>query len=206
MTSHLRIQAANGVGGVDSLAFTNSRLWGLYDWSDLANTILIGCGSPVYDWDVWVIPMDDPKSARPFLQSPFNERGARRSPDGHWLAYSSDESGREEVYVVPYPHVGGKRQVSTAGGSYPQWRADGKELFFQGPDQSIMAVSVGGGSSFEASPPKRLFKAALARGFNACAWAVSRDGQRFIVNTPVGAVAAEHFVVAMNWATELRRK
>ena len=141
------------------------------------------------------------------MQSPFNARGGRLSPDGRWLAYSSNESGRYEVYVVPYPGPGGKWQVSTAGGGSLQWRADGKELFFQGADQSIMAVDVRAGATFELGVPKPLFRMALTRGpYMGYRWAVSRDGQRFLVNTPSGAAAAGHLIVVTNWTAELGRK
>ena len=154
-----------------------------------------------------MVPADSLQAPRPFLQSSFNERWGRLSPDGRWLAYASNESGREEVYVVPYPGPGGKWQISTAGGSFPQWRADGKELFFQGADQSIMAVDVRGGTTFEVSVPKLLFRTTLSEseylGFR---WAVSRDGQRFLINTPSAAATAGHFIVVTNWTAELRRK
>jgi Tol biopolymer transport system component len=204
--SPLMIQAANGVGVVDSVAFNSGNLFGLYDWSGAANTILFGCISASSGIDIWAMPLDAPRAARPLLQSPFDERSGRLSPDGRWLAYSSDESGRDEVCVVSYPHAGGKWQVSTAGGGFPQWRADGKELFFQGADESIMAAAIGGGPSFEAGAPKFLFKIALARGFGACGWAVSRDGQRFVVNAAPAKAAARHLVVVTNWTSELRRR
>ena len=80
------------------------------------------------------------------------------SPDGRWLAYVSDESGRYEVYVQSFPGGGGKRQVSTGGGIGPRWRGDGKELFYHAPDGKLMAVPVKSGASFEAGAPVALFE------------------------------------------------
>jgi hypothetical protein len=131
----------------------------------------------------------------------------RFSPDGRWLAYASNESGRYEVYVVRHPGPGGRWQVSTAGGNYPQWRADGKELFFEGADQSIMAVDVRASATFEAGVPRLLFRTTLVQpGGNGMRWTVSRDGQRFLIATPAGGPAAGHLIVATNWTAELRRK
>jgi Tol biopolymer transport system component len=201
------VKAANGVGVEDSLAHTPGSLEAPFDWSGATNTLLIAHITPPIQWDIWVIPAAGRQAPRPLLQSPFDERGARLSPDGRWLAYASNESGHNEVYVVPCPGPGGKWQISTAGGSAPAWRADGKELFFQGADQSIMAVDVRAGATFEVGVPKLLFKTTLTEGVYAGRrWAVSRDGQRLLINTPSGAATAGRFIVVTNWTAELRRK
>jgi len=201
------VKAANGVGAEDSLASTPGGSEAPFDWSGATNTIVVSHIIPPFQWDIWVLPADGRQTPRPFLQSPFDEYWGRISPDGRWLAYVSNESGHNEVYVVPYSGPGGKWQISTAGGSFPQWRADGKELFFWGADQSIMAVDVRSGTTFEVGVPKPLFKATLSEGrYPGYRWAVSRDGQRFLVNTPSGAATAGSFIVVTNWTAELRRK
>jgi Tol biopolymer transport system component len=201
------VKAANGVGAEDSLAHAPGSFEAPYDWSGATNTLVIAHITPPIQWDIWVIPADGRQAPRPFLQSPFDERGGRLSPDGRWLAYASNESGHNEVYVVPYPGPGGKGQISTAGGSMPQWRADGKELFFRGADPSIMAVDVRAGTTFEVGVPKLLFKITFTEGgYSGYRWAVSRDGQRFLINTPSAAATAGRFIVVTNWTTELRRK
>jgi Tol biopolymer transport system component len=200
-------RAANGVGAEDSLAHVEGGNEGPTDWSGAANTVVAVRISPDNRWDVWAMPVDGGQAPRPLLQSPFNEQGGRLSPDGRWLAYHSNESGRDEVYVVPYAGPGGKWQVSTSGGIGSQWRADGKELFFQGPDQSIMAADVRAGTTFEVGVPRLLFKTALTQGlYRGWRWAVSRDGQRFLINTPASPVSGEHLVVVTNWTTELQRE
>ncbi|HVP38087.1 MAG TPA: protein kinase [Candidatus Saccharimonadales bacterium] len=201
------VRAANGVGGEDSLPGVENSHQGPTDWSGAANVIVLSVVSARSVWSVWAMPADGRQPPRPVVQSAFNERGGRLSPDGRWLAYASNESGHDEVYVIPYPGPGGKWQVSTAGGSFPQWRADGKELFFEGPDQSILAVDVHAGTTFEVGVPKPLFKTVIAPSpFLGFRWAVSRDGQRFLVSTPPGGSSAGRLVVVTNWATELRRK
>jgi Tol biopolymer transport system component len=201
------VKAANGVGAEDSLVHVPGGNEAPTDWSGAANTIVAVRISADNRWDVWAMPGDGRQPPRPLLQSPFNERAGRLSPDGRWLAYTSNESGRDEVYVVPYPGPGGKWQVSTSGGTGTRWRADGKELFFQGADQSIMAVDVRAGTTFEVGVPRLLFKTALTQGpYQGWRWAASRDGQRFLINTPSGEAAAAHLVVVTNWTTELRKK
>jgi Tol biopolymer transport system component len=201
------IRATDGTGAEDSVAHVQGGSQGPTDWSSAANAIVLTRLVPPGHWEIWTVRLDSLQAPRPILQSSFSERWGRLSPDGRWLAYASDESGREEVYVVSYPGPGGKVLVSTAGGSFPQWRADGRELFFQGADQSIMAVDVRAGATFSAGVPKLLFKTALTQGwYPGYRWAVSRDGQRFLVNTPAGGVPAGRFMVVTNWTRELRRK
>ena len=204
------LKAADGVGAEDSVPHTRGGHEFPLDWSRAAGTILLGriVTTPRYQWDIWTVGADSLRVRAPVLQSAFDERWGRLSPDGRWLAYASNESGRDEVYVVPFPGAGGKWQVSTAGGTYPQWRGDGKELFFQGADQGIMAVDVRPGATFDVGVPRLLFRAVLTQGgdYLGYRWAVSRDGQRFIVNTPSGAAATPRVVVVANWTSELRRK
>ena len=97
-------------------------------------------------------------SPTPFLQTRFNEAHARISPDGRWMAYASNESGRVGVYVTRFPEPGGKWQVSTNGGSFPVWRRDSRELFYRAADGKLMAVPVGPGSDFAPGAPIPLFE------------------------------------------------
>jgi Tol biopolymer transport system component len=94
----------------------------------------------------------------PFLQTEFNEQQAQFSPDAKWIAYTSDESGAPEVYVQAFPALGSKLRISTGGGCQPQWRRDGKELFYVAADRKLMAVDVKTGATFEAGVPKPLFE------------------------------------------------
>ena len=123
----------------------------------------------------------------------------RFSPDGRWLAYTSDESGRPEVYVQPFPGHGGKWQISTAGGGQPVWNRNGKELFYASADNKLMAVDVKADSGFEAGTPRALFDVHV-KSINGWKYDISPDGQRFLANTVIGEVKANPITLVQNWA------
>jgi serine/threonine-protein kinase len=163
--------------------------------------------------DVWVLPLGDGSSGgakpRNFLDSQFNERHAAFSPDGRWVAYTSDDTGRSEVYVVPYPGPGGKSQVSTDGGSAPRWNRNGRELFFRNGNK-MMAVEVETSPAFQARTPKMLFEAEHAQSFDGSGqdYDVSPDGRRFVMLKQGVAPQAQagEMRVVLNWFEELRRR
>jgi hypothetical protein len=157
--------------------------------------------------DIWVLRLSDHK-AQPFLQSRFNESAPCFSPDGRWLAYVSDESGRIEVYVQPYPGPGGKWQISTEGGTEPVWNPNGKELFYRSGNK-MMAVDVTTQPSFSAGKPKMLFEGQyLPTPVTYPDYDVSPDGQRFLMLKPVeqSATAPTQINVVQNWFEELKRR
>ncbi len=134
------------------------------------------------------------------------------SPDGRWIAYASNESGRPEVYVQPYPQATGKWQISTQGGNFPRWARSGKELLYLGADLSVMAVDVqSDGAAFKAGTPRALFKtSALIQNHRGSTidipYDVSADGQRFLLNerlTPAGQGAP--ITVVQNWTAALKK-
>jgi hypothetical protein len=156
-------------------------------------------------WDivVYTAPFHDPP--RPFTATPFVERWASISPDGHWIAYESNETGRFEIFVRPADGSPGRWQVSVNGGRYPLWRRDGKELFFQAPDQSIVSAAIHGQPGFVAGTPVALFHHELATlGYTGRTWSVSADGQRFLLTVPALSSERPHFDVWVNWAESLR--
>jgi eukaryotic-like serine/threonine-protein kinase len=133
--------------------------------------------------DIWIQPLDGSAKPSPFVASEYNENYAKFSPDGKWVAYTGEESGQQQVYVVPFPGPGGKWQVSAAGGSLSRWRADGRELFYLAPDGQMMSVVVDGSTAaFRAEAPRPLFHVPVA-SYVGYQYAVSRDGQQFLVNT-----------------------
>ena len=139
-----------------------------------------------------------------FLQRGSEVGTSRFSPDGRWLAYTSLESGRWEVYVASFPGPGGRWQVSTSGGYQPRWRRDGKELFYLSEDRKLMSVEIKPGPSFEAGVPKPLFDtsvpAVLANFYD-----VSADGERFLVVTPLGGQATPPLNLVVNWAADVKK-
>jgi Tol biopolymer transport system component len=172
------------------------------DWSLDGKYLLYNLGASSGPKDLYLLPLNGDRRPIPFATAPYNEDSGAISPNGHWLAYRSNESGHSEIYVQPVPGAGmppGKWQVSTAGvGSQPAWRRDGKELYFMTQDK-IWAVSVKTeGSSFEAGTPVALFS--LRSGLSARNhFTVSADGRRLLVDTPAEAGSTEQFNVLLNW-------
>ena len=153
--------------------------------------------------DIYVLPTSGDRVPKVIVQSPFPDVEPQISPDMRWLAYASRETGRNEVYVQPFPPTGQRWQVSSSGGRQPQWRADGRELYFVGDDRRFHAVDVADNArSFEYGVPKFLFEMD-ANTFNSRnSYVASRDGQRFLVNMLLGADDAPISVV-QNWQTGL---
>jgi Tol biopolymer transport system component len=128
-------------------------------WSPDGRFVLYARGTTPQTNDLWVLPLFGDRKPFPLVQAPFANMAARFSPDGPWVAYSSDESGRFQVYVVPFPGPGGKWQISTAGGQFPRWAQDGKEIFFLAPDNNLIAATVSSeGSGFEVGAVRLLFQ------------------------------------------------
>src|SRR5262249_3288305 len=144
-------KAASGVGR-DELLLKSGYLKVPTDWSQDGRFIIFYQVDAKTKRDIWVLPLDS-KEPFPFLQTEANEAGGRLSPDGKWMAYSSDETGNYEVYVQSFPRGGGKRQVSSKGGVGPHWRHDGKELFYYSADGKLMTAEIKTGESFEGSVP-----------------------------------------------------
>jgi eukaryotic-like serine/threonine-protein kinase len=161
--------------------------------------------------DVWVLPLEGDRKPYPLLQSRYYETNPRPSPDGRWLAYTSNESGRLEVHVTTFPSPGAKWQISTDGGAQPYWRRDGKELYYVAANNRLMAVAVQGGAAskagFEAGVPQPLFEMRLPfiLGTSVDFYYAAADGQRFLVNTPVGEATAAPLVVVVNWTAEVKK-
>jgi len=200
---------SNGTGN-DEVVAKFSVPAGPYDWSPDGRFVVFSIISGLGSTDLWVMPMFGDQKSTPLVQTEFSERQARFSPDGKWIAYTSNPSGTFQVYVESFPTSGGKWQVSAAGGAQPQWRADGKELFYVAPDRKLMAVEVNGaGAAFTAGIPKVLFElnviSAFPGGGSVMHYAGTRDGQRFIVNTVVGDSAQVPITVVLNWTAGLKR-
>jgi hypothetical protein len=169
------------------------------DWSRDGKYILYERGA-----DLWYATVADLKPVQ-FLKAVSTLKTARFSPDGKWVAYSSNESGKWEIYVTSFPDGHGKWQVSTAGGTQPRWRGDGKEVFYLSPDDKLMAVPVRTGANFDPGTPTALFQAypqeavATSEQFF---YDVSRDGQKFLINTKLKS-AVRPMSVVLNWPSKL---
>jgi serine/threonine-protein kinase len=202
-------QAADGTGTVERLITSPSGVLPTSIAPD-AKSLVVQEANPKTSTDVMLLALEGTRRIEPLVQTTFSELGGQISPDGHWLAYYSNESGRPEVYVRPFPKVeGGRWQISTGGGSRPAWSAAGRELFFlQG--LAMMAVAVQTAPTFSAGNPSKLFDGqwflpGLARPYD-----VSRDGQRFLMikdatnGGPSGA--SPTITVVLNWFEELKAR
>jgi Tol biopolymer transport system component/predicted Ser/Thr protein kinase len=204
--SNLFWQLADGSGGLERLN-TSDNLQVPMSWSTDGQLLAFFEVTPTTGRDIWVLRMGDRK-AQPFLRTPSNESAARFSPDGHWQAYVSDESGRSEIYVQPYPGPGGKWQISTEGGAEPVWNHNGRELFYRN-SAKMMAVDIATQPSFAAGKPRMLFEGQhQPTPGTAPNYDVSPDGQRFLMlklNESAQAAPTQINVV-LNWFEELKRK
>ena len=182
-------------------------------WSPDGKFIVYWVRDPKTASDQWVIPLTGDRKSFPILHSSFSERWAEISPDGKWIAYTSNETGRYEIYVTSFPNGEGKWQLSTNGGSFPRWRADGRELYFLNNSSlgKLMATDIRvTGSSLQPAVPRALFDSGYVdagHSVNYHPYAVSPDGQRFLIPRPEGAsteAAPPPITVVLNWAAALR--
>jgi Tol biopolymer transport system component len=200
-------KAANGSGSEDIIdASPISKL--PTSWSSDGRFLLYNSGSttPRTGNDLWVLPLVGQQKPYLFLQTSFNEGRAQFAPDGRWIAYASNESGRNEVYVASFPGPVGKWQVSTGGGGSPRWRHDGRELFYVALDGNLMTAAVNSRESvFEIGAVRPLFKPRMRDQFNGLAYDVTADGDRFLVNTLVDRTASSSITLIVNWPGLLTR-
>jgi serine/threonine protein kinase len=169
------------------------------DWSRDGKYVLYGRGP-----DLWFLTFPELRATQ-FLKAASTLKTGRFSPDGKWVAYSSNESGRWEIYVTSFPEAHGKWQVSNTGGDQPRWRGDGKELFYLSTDSKIMAVPVKTGSNFDAGTPTALFQAnprEMVATSELYSYDVSNDGQKFLVNASL-KTAMTPMSVVLNWSAKL---
>ncbi|MGH9605684.1 MAG: protein kinase domain-containing protein [Terracidiphilus sp.] len=155
---------------------------------------------------LWVLPLFGSRKPFPYLQSRFNKSDAVFSPDGRWLAYSSDESGSLEVYLSPFPSGNGKWQVSRNGGDQPEWNREGSALYYLAPGGKMMEASVKeNGAAVVVSEPRELFQATrAATSLGARSYCVSKDGKRFLV-AEAPQIEASPLTLVTNWTTDLKK-
>jgi Tol biopolymer transport system component len=173
-----------------------------YSWSPDGRYLLYGAWSVANQPDLMVRAVAQGSEPQTFLATPFTELGGQFSPDGRCVVYSSDETGQFEVYIRPFPLGAGKWRVSTEGGMNPRWRPDGKELFYIAPGRMLMSVAIGGcAGAPSASPPRPLFQTRMGgRPENTRNnYAVSRDGERFLIVTDPENRSAAPITVVLNW-------
>ena len=199
------VRRADGSGEAKALVATRGHEL-VSDWSSDGRYILYHRNDPKTGDDLWYLQRKDDNSgfeAVPFLQTPFRELAANLSPDGHFVAYVSDESGRYEVYVQRFPGGGGKRLVSSNGGGQPRWRRDGKELFYVA-DRTLLAVDVTTMPNFSMGSPRELFESEGLNSPTVQYYDVSADGQRFVLRELMEVDDPTVIRVVQNWFAEFR--
>ena len=176
------------------------------DWSSDGRFVVYATFDEMTHGDLWLLPMFGDRKPQPLLGTEFNEEQAQISPDGRWFAYTSQKSGRSEIYVRSFPTAGQEWQISTTGGGDARWRADGKELFYIAEDRQLMAVPVKGGTTVEHGPAVALFDTGMAPhwGEGRNHYDVSRDG-RFLFMAPIADDRSSPFIVVLNWAAKLAK-
>jgi eukaryotic-like serine/threonine-protein kinase len=198
----LAVKAATGLQQAELLVQTPTFKQPT-DWSLDGRIIVFEEQSSATGWDISVVPLDGDRKPRPVIRTPFNEHLGQLSPDAQLLAYTSTETGREEVYVVNFPDVSRKWQVSTNGGTKPRWRRDEKELFFVDPTGMLMSVPIALDRGLEVGVPRPLFElnAADSDGWN---YGVSADGQRILAIRGTEA-SPTPLTVVVNWTALLKK-
>ena len=165
-----------------------------------------------YDRDLWILPLNDARKPFPYVSGAGSQTDGQFSPNGRWVAYASNESTQYQVYVAPFPWTGARWQISTNRGSHPQWRRDGKEIFFLGPGGSqMMAAEVdGSGPFFHVGKVNTLFSlntsgSTSVPSSSPLGYAVSHDGQRFLV-VASGETRSMRLNLIQNWTSRLKSK
>jgi Tol biopolymer transport system component len=211
----LYIKSANGAGPEQLLVKMGTQTGWAEDWSQDGRFILYQIPGAKTGQDLWIAPQraqGESTDTKPFpyLQTEFDEQGGRFAPDGRGVAYSSNESGRDEVYVQSFPLSGAKFQISSGGGTEPHWRKDGTELFYVGEDRTLTAVSVKLGKSavdsLQVGQAKALFPLSVVGTFIIPRnYEVSNDGQRFLTPVLPGGASAPPLTVVLNWQAGLKK-
>ena len=190
---------SNGIGREETILASDSLTTPL-DITPDGNTLVFISSNPRIGRpaDLGVLSLVDHKTSA-WRVTPFIERAARLSHDGHWIAYQSDESGQFEVYVQPFPQGGDKWRISTAGGTTPMWRGDDREIFYVTRGREIMSVHFRGKPTVDIGVPLRLFEADIRTSSLVAEYCVSADGQRLLINRMLRPRVADAMTLDQNW-------
>jgi len=201
---------ANGVKDEEVLLKSSEDKFAT-SWSRDGRFLLYTVVRPKTKNDIWVLPLEGDKKPVPFLSTAFNERQASFYPDGHWVVYTSDESGQDEVYMRSFSmnsagtaaQAGGKWQISNGFGQDPRWRGDGRELYYRSRGGRLMAVEIAASPVFRAGAPQPLGVLALASSFGGLEWDFAAGGRRFLPRAAKSG--GEPYTVVLNWQAGLKK-
>jgi Tol biopolymer transport system component len=203
--ANLYLKSSAGAGD-DELLFQSDSEKYPHSWSKDGQNIFFENWIPKAKSAIWVLPLTGDRQPKPVLQSnSFDQATPKISPDGRFLAYSSNESGRYEVYVQPFPTTGGKWQISSGGGGLPIWRPDGKELFFLVEGGKLMSVEIKTEGGFQTGVPRQLFQANIKYRGQGVPYDVRADGQAFLVNLYSERNSVAPLTIVLNWTATLNQ-
>ena len=195
---------ADGTGAARRLLATPSSLIPVQILSDPKLLLFFADFGTATGFDIHVLPLSPDAKPTPAVHTATTEVEPELSPDGRWLAYTTTETGNFEVFVQPFPATGEKRQISSAGGRQPKWRADGRELFFVTNDRKFYAAAIRPSPTFEFSPPRFQFNMPANTISVRNSYVPSRDGQRFLVNVLLDT-GVPAIYVDLNWMATAKR-
>ena len=198
----LDINLSSTVGRVDEqLLLHDDARKVLQAWSPDGEYLVYTKRDPKTQLDLWLVPVAHPEQRRPLLDTPASERGAVISPNGRWIAYSSDESGQSEIYIQEFPGLGSKRVVSVGGGGMAFWRQDGKELFYLSPDRMLVSVDLRFDPMPQVGRPRSLFRAPVLADASEARnhYIASADGRMFLMNVTEDGADRPSIAVMVNW-------
>jgi serine/threonine protein kinase/Tol biopolymer transport system component len=199
-------KAADGLGSTEAVSDSGSQSKALNDITSDGRYAIYDTANGIATSQLWAVPLFGDRKPQAFVQGSFGTGSAQFSPNGRYVAYSSTETGRLEIYVQTFPQHTGKWEISTAGGTEPMWRRDGKELYYLTPDEKLMAVDVNTtAAAFQAGIPKELFQAQLVPlSYWRNIYVPSPDGQRFLMITPASQEKPRPITVVVNWPALLK--
>lgn len=199
------VKLTGGTTEESPLLVTPNDEW-VEDWSKDGRYIVYGANMPNSNGDIYALPIFGDMKPFPVIQSSAADDEPRLSFDGKWLAYNSNESGTHQVYIVSFPKPDHRRQITASGGSQPRWRKDGKELYYLAPDGKLMAVDIAAGeTTIDSGIPHLLFDTHLVVDPIRDQFAVTADGQRFLIETTITAATPTPINVVLNWTAALRK-
>jgi len=193
---HYQIYRISVTGGKEEVLLESPQDKFPADWSRDGKYLVYYLIDPATKYDLWAMPLTGDRKPFPLLTSPFNEQRPTLSPDARWLAYSSDETGTDEIYVQSFPSMERKWKVSVGGGTRPVWTRDGKELFYIASDRRLMVAAVRAGADFRTEAPRALFtvRQNLTRFFD-----LSLDGSKVVLVDPVPDSPPPAVNLVLNW-------
>jgi Tol biopolymer transport system component len=207
-------KAADGTGGVERVGSAPDLLLMPWSFTSDGKTLVVQETDMGTKWDIGMLSMEGDHARKPLLREKATEIQPKISPDGRWMAYMSDESGRNEIYVRPFPEVDkGKWQASTSGGTAPLWSPDGRELFYLSEENTVMAIAVETKPTFSLGRPNTLFRSMCVGSTpgEGTAWDISPDGKRFLMmkepqTTPSAGAGPRKINIVLNWFEELKQR